>query len=68
MAIESTSALCPGHQYSLTLTIGDHVETLDARVLWCRLHTTRKLPNREVEPIYRAAIRRIRPEVEPHPG
>ncbi len=61
MAIESHQAVRPGRRYTFTLTIGDHVETLAARVLWCRLQTTRRLPNGDVLPVYRAGIERLRP-------
>ncbi len=61
MAIESCTALRPGQLYSFTLTIGDHVESLEARVLWCRLRTTERLPGGDVVPIYRAGIERVRP-------
>lgn len=62
MSVESTSALRPGQRYTFTLTIGQHVETLEARVLWCRLASTRRLPSDEVVPVYRAGIERIRPD------
>ena len=62
MAIESHSALRPGRGYTLTLRIGTHVETLEARVLWCRLLSTERLPNGDVVPVYRAGIARVRPE------
>ena len=60
MAIESTRSLRPGRRYTFTLTIGDHVETLEARVLWCRLTSTRKRADGEVVPVYRAGIERVR--------
>lgn len=61
LAIESTTALRPGQRYTFTLTIGEHLETLRARVLWCRLQTTERLPNGDVRPLYRAGIERVRP-------
>ena len=61
MAIEAQEALRPGERYELTLTIGEHVETVEARVLWCRLAATRRLEGGEVAPVYRAGIVRIRP-------
>jgi hypothetical protein len=61
MSIESHAALKPGGRYSLTLSIGDHAETLEARVLWCRLLATRRSPNGDVVPVYRAGIERVRP-------
>lgn len=63
-AIESSHAMRPGQRYTFTLAIGEHVETLDARVLWCRLRTTERQPNGEVVPVYRAGIERIRPLAE----
>ena len=65
MAIESSHALRPGCRYTFTLTIGEHVETLEARVLWCRLAATRRLSSGEVVPLYRAGIERIRPDPKP---
>jgi hypothetical protein len=68
MAIEAGEALRPGRQYTLTLTIGEHVESVAARVLWCRLSATRRLPGGDVIPVYRAGIERARPDPGPDPG
>ncbi len=62
MSIESHTAMRPGSRYTLTLSIGDHAETLEAQVLWCRLLATRRSPNGDVIPIYRAGIARVRPQ------
>jgi hypothetical protein len=62
MAIETQETLRPGQSYELTLTIGEHVETLEARVLWCRLCGTRPIEDGDIAPVYRAGIVRIRPE------
>ncbi len=64
MAIESTQSLRPGRRYTFTLTIGEHIETLEARILWCRLASTRRRADGEVVPVYRAGIERIRPSSE----
>lgn len=61
MSIESDASLRPGRTYTLTLSIGEHIETLDARVLWCRLLRTERQPNGDVTPVYRAGIRTVRP-------
>ncbi len=60
MAIETNSALRPGHRYTFTLSIGEYVETVEARVLWCRLRATERRPNGDVLPVYRAGIERVR--------
>ncbi len=62
MAIESNDALRPGRCYTFTLTIGEYVETLEARVLWCRLRATERQASGDVLPLYRAGLERVRPE------
>lgn len=59
MAIECHDALGPGRLYTFRLAIGEHTETLTARLLWCRLCRTERLANGDVLPIYRAGIERL---------
>lgn len=59
MAIECHAALGPGRVYTFRLAIGEHAETLTARLLWCRLCGTERLSNGDVRPIYRAGIERL---------
>ena len=67
-AIESHAALRPGGCYYFTLTIGEHVEAVEARVLWCRLLRTERLPNGDVRPTFRAGIERLPTDPSESPG